>query len=284
MSRLGVFLFATDYSISPREAGLAAESRDLESLFIPEHTHVPTARKTPYPGGGDLPREYAHIPDPFVELAAVAAVTERIKLGTGICLIPEHDPIVLGKTIATLDQVAQGRFILGIGAGWNQEELEDHGNQFQSRWPITREYVLAMRTMWNEQEPSFRGEFVDFEPMWHFPKPARAGGPPVLLGAQSKWAYERVVDYCDGWIPISRGDDVTPLAQGLEEIRGQAEKVGRDMAELDLSCFVMEPNEDHCRALLDLGFGRLLCWLGPEEPDEAIKRLDEFARLAEKLG
>lgn len=282
MSRVGVFLFATDYSISPSEAAVAIEARDLESIFIPEHTHIPTSRKTPYPGGGDLPKEYAHIPDPFVELAAAAALTERIKLGTGICLIPEHDPIVLGKTIATLDRVSEGRFILGIGAGWNQEELEDHGGDFKRRWAVTREYILAMQTMWSEQEPSYRGEFVDYEPMWHFPKPARDGGPPVLLGANSKWTYERVVDYCDGWVPIQRGANVTPIAQGLEEIRAHAEKAGRDFGELDLSCFVLEPTEDTCRALLDLGFSRLLCWLGPDE--DAMARIDEYGRLSENLG
>src|SRR5262245_50788232 len=178
-------MFPTDYAIAPHVLAAEAEARGFESIFFPEHTHIPSSRKTPWPGGAELPREYWHSHDPFVALTAAAAVTRTIKLATGICLITERDPIVMAKQVASLDTLSNGRVILGIGAGWNVEEMGNHGVAFTNRWKVTRERVLAMREIWSEDAAEFHGEYVDFDAIWSYPKPRQAGGPPVLLGASS---------------------------------------------------------------------------------------------------
>ncbi len=209
MPRFGVVMFPTDYAIQPVELARAVEERGLDSLYFPEHTHIPTSRRTPFPGGTELPKEYAHTHDPFVALAAAAAVTSRIRLCTGICLVPQHDPIVLAKTIASLDVVSNGRFVFGIGAGWNAEEMEHHGTKYDTRWKVLRERVLAMKQIWSEEAAEFHGEFVDFDPIWSWPKPVQPGGPPILLGASSRWGFARVAEFCDGWLPIAGMRDMS---------------------------------------------------------------------------
>ena len=202
MSTFGIFTFATDYSLGPARIAREVEDRGFDSLFLPEHTHIPASRVSPYPGGGELPREYSHTHDLFVALTAAAAATSRIKLASGICLVTEHHPIQLAKAIASLDQLSGGRVVLGIGAGWNAEEMANHGVPFRDRWKILRERVLAMRRIWTEDEAEFHGEFVDFDPLWSYPKPHRPGGPPILIGASSKWVFDRIAEYADGWLPI----------------------------------------------------------------------------------
>src|SRR5689334_2952188 len=204
MALFGAMMFPTDYAIQPVELARAVEERGLDSLFFPEHTHIPTSRRSPWPGGGELPMEYSHTHDQFVALTAAAAATKRIKLGTGICLVIERDPILLAKEVASLDVLSNGRVILGIGGGWNAEEMENHGTNFKQRWKILRERVLAMREIWRNEKAEFHGEFVNFDSIWSWPKPVQAGGPPILLGSEAKRCFERVVDYCDGWIPIMR--------------------------------------------------------------------------------
>ena len=179
----GAMMFPTDYAIQPVELAQAVETRGLDSLFFPEHTHIPTSRKSPWPGGGDLPTEYWHTHDQFVALTAAAVATKRIKLGTGICLVIERDPIVLAKEVASLDVISGGRVILGIGGGWNAEEMENHGTNFKKRWKVLRERVQAMKEIWSKDVAEYHGEFVNFDPMWCYPKPIQAGGPPVLLGS-----------------------------------------------------------------------------------------------------
>ena len=200
--QFGVNMFPTDYAIQPVELARAVEERGLDSLFFPEHTHIPASRATPFPGGTDLPEMYWHTHDPFVALSACAAVTERIRLGTGICLVIERDPITLAKEAASLDMISNGRFVMGIGAGWNREEMENHGANYQKRWKEVREKILAMREIWNNEEAEYHGEFVDFDPIWSYPKPVQKGGPPIWIGANSKWVFERIADYADGWMPI----------------------------------------------------------------------------------
>ena len=202
MTDFGVLMFPTDYAIAPHVLASEAEARGFESIFFPEHTHIPASRKTPWPGGAELPREYAHTHDPFVALTAAAAVTRSIKLATGICLVTERDPILMAKQVASLDLLSGGRVVLGIGAGWNVEEMANHGVGFATRWKVTRERVLAMRRIWSDEAAEFHGEFVDFDPIWSYPKPAQQGGPPVLLGASSRWSWQRIAEYCDGWMPI----------------------------------------------------------------------------------
>ncbi len=186
MTHFGLQIFPTDYSIQPVEFARAAEERGFESLFFPEHTHIPTSRKTPYPGMGDLPKEYWHAHDPFVALAAAAAVTSRIKLATGICLIIERDPITTAKEVASLDMISGGRFIFGVGAGWNVEEMENHGTAPSSRWKLMRDRVLAMTAIWANDDAEHHGTFVDFDPIWSWPKPVQKPHRPYWSAATAR--------------------------------------------------------------------------------------------------
>ena len=282
MAEFGLITFATDYALQPAELARWAEDSGFESLFYAEHTHIPTSRKSPWTGGGKLPEYYKRSYDPFVALASAATATERLKLGTGICLVTEHNPITLAKTVATLDCVSEGRLLLGIGAGWNAEEMRDHGVTFEDRWKITRERILAMRKMWTEEVAEYHGEFVDFEPLWSWPKPVQPGGPPVLMGAASRWTPARVVEYCDGWFPIGAPAALRPVAEAL---RVEMSRAGRSMDELDLSVGtqgVVGPNPfpepKEIEELLELGFRRLVLPFNPRPADEQRERLPDYVR------
>jgi len=276
--RFGVSMFPTDYAIQPVALAQAAEERGFDSLFFPEHTHIPASRLTPFPGGGDLPPEYWHSHDPFVALAACAAVTSRIRLGTGICLVIERDPITLAKEIASLDMISGGRVILGIGAGWNREEMENHGASFPNRWKILREKVLAMQAIWNNDAAEYHGEFVDFDPIWSYPKPVQEGGPPIWIGANSKWVFDRVAEYADGWMPIGG------LGSGnLEKMTAALEKRGRDIADLDLALFGAPMNPEQLRGRIDQGFDELVFNLPAKPAADVLPLLDRFAALADSM-
>ncbi len=203
---IGAVIFATDYSIRIDELARALEERGFESLLLPEHTHIPASRRTPRPGGGELPKEYWHTHDPFVALSFAAAATTKLKLGTGICLLPQRDPIVTAKSVASLDMLSGGRFIFGLGGGWNVEEMENHGARYQTRFKLLRERVLAMKAIWTEDAAAFHGEMVDFDPVWAYPKPVQKPHPPILLGGESDYTLARVIEFCDGWLPRARGD------------------------------------------------------------------------------
>ena len=281
MATFGVTMFPTDYSIQPVALGRALEERGFESVFFPEHTHIPASRRSRWPGGPDLPQEYWHTHDPFVALGAIAATTERLKLGTGICLIPERDPIVLANVVASLDLISNGRVLLGIGAGWNAEEMENHGTAFKDRWHVTKERILAMREIWTQEEAEFHGEHVDFDKIWAYPKPVQAGGPPVLIGADTKWAHRRVVDYADGWMPIFGRSDVR---DSLAALRIVAEQAGRDMSTIELGVFGAPPREEIVTGLIEAGFQRIIFWLPPAGEAEIIPRLDRYAAFIESLS
>ena len=225
--------------------------------------------------------EYSHTHDLFVALGAAAAVTKRIKLGTGICLVVERDPIVLAKEVASLDVISNGRVILGIGGGWNAEEMENHGTDFRQRWKLVRERVLAMRAIWSNEKAEFHGEFVNFDPIWCWPKPVQAGGPPILLGSEAKRAFERVVDYCDGWIPINRGK-VDGLKQAIGELRESAKRAGKQIENRNLGLFGAPPKEDVVKQLTDAGFGHLIFGLPPAKADKVLSLLDRYAEIARK--
>jgi probable F420-dependent oxidoreductase len=278
----GVMMFPTDYAIQPIELARAVEDRGLDSLFFPEHTHIPTSRRSPWPGGGELPKEYWHTHDPFVAFGAAAAVTRRIKLGTGICLVIERDPIVLAKEVASLDMISGGRLIFGIGGGWNAEEMEDHGTNFRTRWKLLRERVLAMREIWTKDPAEFHGEFVNFPPTWSFPKPVQQGGPPVMLGSEAKRCFERVVDYCDGWMPIYRRNHT--LAEGVKQLRETASRAGRRPDSLRLSLFAVPGREDEVRKLIDIGFQDLIFGLPSAPAETVLPLLDTYAGIKRKVG
>jgi len=283
MPRFGVTTFPTDYGLPVVDLASAVEERGLDSLFFNEHTHIPVSRRTAFPGGGELPREYSHTLDPFVALAAAAAVTKRIMLSTGICLVVERDPIVLAKEVASLDRISDGRVILGIGAGWNVEEMENHGTSYKQRWKILRERVLAMREIWSSDAPQFHGEFVDFEPLWSWPKPIQKPGPKILLGSRSHRCFQRVVEYCDGWMPIGRPGAQDDLAEGLVILRVLCEQVGRRFDSLELAVIGMRPSEELARRLLGIGFKHLIFSLPSGAAKQTMKDLDARAELAQKL-
>ena len=222
--QIGLFYFPTDYGINIGELARAAEDRGYESLFLPEHTHIPTSRRTPFPGGGELPRAYSHTHDPFVALSFAAAATKRLLLGTGICLVPQHDPIVTAKSVASLDDLSGGRFIFGIGGGWNVDEMENHGARYETRFKLMRERILAMKALWTEDEAAYHGQMVNFDPVWMYPKPRQKPHPPVLLGGSSDHTLKRVVEFCDGWLPIARpGFDPKQAVHRLRQAASRAQ-------------------------------------------------------------
>lgn len=278
MVEYGALIFPTDYAIHPAELAKAVEERGLDSLFFPEHTHIPASRRTPYPAGGDLPKEYSHTYDPLVALAMCAGVTERIKLGTGICLVVERDVLTLAKEIASLDRLSNGRFILGIGAGWNAEEMENHGIDYNTRWKVVREKILAMREIWTKEEAEFHGDFVNFDPVWSHPKPVTPGGPPVWMGATSKWSYDRIAEYCDGWLPIAG------LDQGhIPEIEKALNNRGRQLNDITLAMFGVPPDEAFIESRLAAGFTHMVFGLPPAGSDQVLPLLDQYAAIAEKM-
>jgi probable F420-dependent oxidoreductase len=275
--KYGLVIFPTDDSMRPDDLARAAEERGFESLFFPEHTHIPSSRKTPYPGGGPLPREYTRSHDPFVALAMAGAVTKKLRLGTGICLVVERDPIVLAKEVATLDYLTGGRAILGIGAGWNVEEMANHGTDFKTRWRLLRERVEAMKAIWQNEEAEYHGELVSFDPIWSFPKPVQKPHPPVLLGGHGTKALERVVRYCDGWMPISlRAGD---LQKEIGELRTLAEKAGRDPRSISISVFWAQPDRETIDAYQAMGVERVILALPPAPAEKVLPILDHHSKL-----
>ena len=276
--KVGTFYFPTDYGIDIAELAKALEDRGFDSLYVPEHTHIPTSRKTPFPAGGELPKRYAHTHDPFVGLAFAAAVTRKLTIGTGICLVPQHEPIATAKAIASLDQLSGGRFVFGIGAGWNVDEMENHGATYETRFAIMREHVLAMKEIWTKEEASFHGKYVNFDPIWSWPKPMRKAGPPIILGGETDHTLKRVVEYCDGWFPRPRQGFSGKLA--VERLKKMADSKGRDVKSLTITVFGA-PNDP---AVLDeydkAGIQYALLAIPDLSRDEILKYLDKIAPLA----
>lgn len=285
MVDIGIITFPTDHSIRPDEMAVACEERGLESLFFAEHTHIPTSRRTPFVVGGDLPEMYWRTYDQFVALTAAAMATKTLKIGSGITLVTEHDPINLAKRVASLDLLSGGRLLFGIGAGWNVEEMEDHGIAFKDRWKITRERVLAMKAIWSEDEAEYHGEFVDFPPLWSWPKPAQAGGPPILMGAFSKWVPARIAEYCDGWMPI---DGASDIEGDLRQIHAARKDAGREGEPFDVSLLAASspdrgPDPESLRKTIALGINRVLL-PAPDLPrDEMLALLDSYTDLIKEL-
>ncbi len=272
---IGVCMFNTDYAIRIEDLARAAEERGFESLFLTEHTHIPASRRTPFPGGGELPREYSHTLDPFVALAHAAAVTSRLRLGTGICLIIERDTITTAKEVASVDFVSKGRFLFGIGGGWNVEEMENHGTEPKTRFKRLREQVLAMKEIWTKEAAAFHGDHVRFDPIWMHPKPVQKPHPPVLLGGESGHTLQRVVDFCDGWFPRGRAGDA--ILTGLAELKTRAARAGRDMRTISVSVFGAKPEPAALDRLAQAGVTRAILRL-PSEPREAVlPLLDQYA-------
>jgi probable F420-dependent oxidoreductase len=274
---VGLYYFPTDYGIDIRELAIAAEERGFDSLLLPEHTHIPKSRRTPYPGGGELPKEYSHTHDPFVALSFAAAVTKKILLGTGICLIPQRDPIVTAKCVASVDRLSGGRFIFGIGGGWNVDEMENHGAHYETRFKLMRERILAMKALWTQEEAAFHGQMVNFDPVWMYPKPLQRPHPPILLGGGSDHTLKRVVEFCDGWMPIARRD-FDPKNE-VARLRQAASAAGRDFSTLSVSVFAAPADKAILAQYRDAGIDRVFLTVPDLTRDEIISVLDKNATL-----
>ena len=273
----GVFIFATDQAMDVVALARAVEERGFECLFVPEHVHMPIDRDTPFPltPDGSLPEEYRRIHDPFVALGAAAGATTELKLGTGICLVTEHEPIALAKQIASLDLISGGRFLFGIGAGWLAEEMEPLGVHFADRWKVTDQRVAAMKEMWTQDEAEYRSEFVDIPKTAVIPKPVQQPHPPILLGAGSKWARQRVVDYCDGWLPNVPAPRF--VERGVQDIQSRAAEAGRDFDTISINVFGADPE---AKAEYErMGVDRCIHRLPHAGADEVIAELDRLAKL-----
>jgi probable F420-dependent oxidoreductase len=272
----GIVMFATHYAIRPDELARATEERGFESLWVPEHTHIPVSRRSPWPGGSNLPKEYWHSYDPFVALSVAATATTTLKLGTGICLVIERDPITTAKEVASLDHLSGGRFLFGIGGGWNAEEMEHHGTAFKSRWRLLRERVLAMKEIWTKDEAEFHGEFVNFDKMWSFPKPAQKPHPPVLMGGDGPTTFDRVIEFCDGWMPVA-GRMGPNYADKIATLQRRAKEAGRKP--IPVTVCMPKPDRSVLDPLEAAGVDRVLLMAPSEGPDTILPLLDRYAKL-----
>lgn len=273
--RIGITTFVTDYSIDVVTLARAAEERGFASLYLPEHTHIPTSRRTPAPLGGELGREYSHMVDPFTSLAAAAAVTSKLTLGTGVSLVAQHDPIVLAKQVATLDALAGGRFVLGVGFGWNREEMAAHGVDYAQRRKVVREKVLTMLALWRDDEASFDGEHVRLEPSWQWPKPAGGRVPILIGGAAGPKLFAAVCDYADGWIPMGGSG----LASALPALRAQFADAGRDPARLRCIPFGTLPDPGKLEYFASLGIDEVVLRIDDGGTADVLRRLDTAAAV-----
>jgi probable F420-dependent oxidoreductase len=275
--RIGVTMFATDVSCDTPTLAREAEARGFHSLYLPEHTHIPTSRRTPPPTGErELAEEYKRTVDPFVALAAAASVTSRIRLGTGICLVAQRDPIVTAKEVATLDALSGGRFVFGIGFGWNEDEMASHGVVYRTRRDLVREKVLAMQALWAHDRAAYRGKLVRVEESWSYPKPIQKPRPPVFLGgAPGPKLFAHVAEYCDGWIPIGGAG----VAAALPALRAAAEKAGRDPKQLSVVPFGAIPSRGKLDYYASLGIREVVLRIPSVGRDAALRTLDEFTQF-----
>jgi probable F420-dependent oxidoreductase len=271
--RYGIAMFPADYGVEPATLARMVEERGFESLFFPEHTHIPVDRTTPYPAGGELPPEYSHTYDSFVALATAAAATERLLLATGICLVIERDPIITAKEVASLDRLSGGRFLFGVGAGWNREEMENHGTDPHRRFSLMRERVEAMKAIWTQDEASYHGEHVDFDAIWCWPKPIQEPHPPVLVGGNGPKVLHRVVAFGDEWMP----NRATGLTERVAELGRLAAEAGRDPIPVTLSGARPDP------ALIErgerIGVHRCSFYITPSNAGATERQLDELASI-----
>jgi probable F420-dependent oxidoreductase len=270
--------FFTDYSITPTALAIALEQRGFDSLWVAEHSHIPVTRRFNVPGG-ELTKQYYDVMDPFVTLSAAAAVTTRLKLGTGVCLVIQRDTIQTAKSVASLDQVSKGRFLFGIGCGWNAEEMEDHGTVYETRTLKMREQIEAMKEIWSKDKPEYHGKIVDFPPMQTWPKPVQKPHPPIIVGGAFRLAARRAIRYGDGLIPFAASAGPDGPAEFMPRLRQMAEKGGRDPQSLSVTLGGAPEDPDLLKRNRDLGITRMTVRLPPARADEILPLLDRWAKL-----
>jgi probable F420-dependent oxidoreductase len=278
--KFGIAVFLTDDAADPVTVARLVEERGFESLFFPEHTHIPASRRTPYPRGGELPREYSRTLDPFVALSAAATATQRLLLATGICLVIERDPITTAKEVASLDQVSGGRFLFGVGAGWNEEEMENHGTDPRRRFGVMRERIEAMKAIWTEDEAEYHGRYVDFDSIWSWPKPLQKPHPRILVGGNGPKVLGRVLSFGDEWLPNRIGDEEKFFGR-VRELQDRAGAAGRDPIPVTFSGTPLK--RDVIERLAAGGVHRCVFYVPPAPPGEIERHIDERAALVEEV-
>ena len=274
--KFGGAMFFTDYSMTGAELAVALEERGYDSVWAPEHSHIPLSRKTPFPGGGELPKQYADAMDPFVVLTAAGCATRTIKLGTGVLLVQQRDTIQTAKLVASIDQVSQGRFLFGVGGGWNQDEMENHGTVYASRFKRMRESIEAMKEIWTKPKAEYHGEFVNFDPMMAWPKPVQKPHPPIIVGGAWPHAARRVIRYGDGWIPLVARNDLPGI---IPEFHKMVREAGRDPASIELTAWGAPEDADAIKRFRDLGISRVVTTFRPESADKVMPAMDRWAKL-----
>jgi probable F420-dependent oxidoreductase len=270
--------------MAPGELGQALEERGFESVWAPEHSHIPLSRKTPFPGGGDLPKKYFDAMDPFVTLTVAAMATKKLKIGTGICLVAQRDPIQTAKLVASIDQVSGGRFLFGIGNGWNQDEMENHGTVFETRHKLARENVEAMKAIWTKSKAEYHGEFVNFDPMMAWPKPVQKPHPPVIVGGAFPYSARRAIRYGDGWIPQAARGGYSEIADMIPRFREMATEAGRDPKSIEITVWFPKQDLDLMKRYEDLGVARVVFNLDSDKSDKVMPVIDSLAGLQGKVN
>jgi probable F420-dependent oxidoreductase len=275
----GALMFFTDYAIPATELAQALEMRGFESIWAPEDSHIPTSRKSPWPGGGELPKVYYEAMDPFVSLTAAAIATKTLKVATGVCLVQQRDPIQTAKLVASIDQISGGRFLFGVGGGWNAEEMADHGTEFRTRFKLMRERIEAMKEVWTKTKAEYHGDMVDFPEMMAWPKPVQKPHPPILVGGAFPHAARRAVRYGDGWAPITgRGPD-GEIEQILPRFRQMLSEAARDLQSVPVTLFGAPEDADRLARYRDLGIARMVLMLPSGGSDRILPILDRWAEL-----
>jgi probable F420-dependent oxidoreductase len=278
---IGAAIFFTDYSIEPTALAAALEERGFDSLWVAEHSHIPVTRRFGLPGGMELTKQYFDVMDPFVTLSAAAAVTTHIKLATGVCLVIQRDTIQTAKLVASLDQVSKGRFLFGIGCGWNAEEMEDHGTVYETRTLKMREQIEAMKEIWTKEKPEYHGEIVNFPPMMTWPKPPQKPHPPIIVGGGFPQGARRAANYGDGWMPIGgRGGDVLGMIKPFHEM---LKEKGRKPEDAPVTLFGVAPDVEALKRARDAGVDRVVFGVPPEAKDKVLPILDAEAKAAAAL-
>jgi probable F420-dependent oxidoreductase len=278
--KFGVAIFPTEDVQDPAEIATMAQERGFESLLFPEHTHIPASRESAWPGGKELPPEYSHTYDPFVALTAAACATDRLLIGTGICLVIERDPIITAKEVASIDRLSGGRFLFGVGAGWNREEMANHGTEPRERFVVMRERIEAMKKIWTEDEASYTGHHVNFDRIWCWPKPVQRPHPPVLVGGNGRTVLDRVLEFGDEWMPNRSPDD--ELIARIGELNDRAGELGRHP--VPVTVVGMKPDPERIERLEQHGVHRIVFWLPSHGRSEVEQVFDSRASLAREYA